>query len=60
MARIRLKATVSNELDRGVDELPGLVWTALPNGQADFLNRRWCQVHRAAMACGAPTDVMLS
>jgi PAS domain S-box-containing protein len=25
-----------------VDTLPGLVWTALPNGQVDFLNQPWC------------------
>lgn len=25
-----------------VDALPGLLWTALPDGQINFLNRRWC------------------
>ena len=25
-----------------VDSLPGLVWTALPDGQVDFLNLHWC------------------
>ncbi|MDB5389015.1 MAG: sensor signal transduction histidine kinase, partial [Planctomycetaceae bacterium] len=25
------------------DALPGLVWTAHPDGRIDFLNRRWCQ-----------------
>ena len=25
------------------DALPALVWTALPDGQVDFLNRRWCE-----------------
>lgn len=29
------------ELGRLVDALPGLVWTALPDGRADFVNRRW-------------------
>jgi len=24
------------------DALPGLVWVALPDGRAEFLNRRWC------------------
>jgi PAS domain-containing protein len=26
-----------------VDALPTLVWTALPDGSIDFLNRRWSQ-----------------
>jgi len=26
-----------------VEALPGLVWTALPDGRAEFLNRRWCE-----------------
>jgi len=25
-----------------VDSLPGLLWTAQPDGQVDFLNRHWC------------------
>jgi PAS domain S-box-containing protein len=25
------------------DALPGLVWTALPDGRAEFLNTRWCE-----------------
>jgi PAS domain S-box-containing protein len=28
---------------RVVDALPGLVWTALPDGRIDFLNQRWCE-----------------
>ncbi len=32
---------MENELSRVVDALPGLVWTALPTGQIDFLNQRW-------------------
>src|ERR1700676_764677 len=28
---------------RRVDALPGLVWTARPDGQIDFLNQRWCE-----------------
>src|SRR5438552_17578573 len=31
-----------NELGRVLDSLPVLVWTALPDGQVDFLNHRWC------------------
>jgi PAS domain S-box-containing protein len=34
---------MENELSRVVDALPGLVWTALPNGRVDFLNRGWCE-----------------
>ena len=34
---------VQNELRRVVDALPGLVWTALPDGHIDFLNQRWCE-----------------
>jgi PAS domain S-box-containing protein len=26
-----------------IDLLPGLVWTALPDGRADFVNKRWCE-----------------
>jgi len=31
------------ELNQVVDALPGLVWTALPDGHIDFLNQRWCE-----------------
>jgi PAS domain S-box-containing protein len=31
------------EASRVIDALPGLVWTALPDGQIDYLNQRWCQ-----------------
>ncbi|RWK68355.1 MAG: PAS domain S-box protein [Mesorhizobium sp.] len=34
---------MENELSRVVDALPGLVWTALPDGHADFLNSRWLE-----------------
>jgi signal transduction histidine kinase len=32
---------MENELRRVVDALPGLAWTALPDGDIDFLNQRW-------------------
>jgi PAS domain S-box-containing protein len=32
-----------NELSGVLDALPGLVWTALPNGHVEFVNRRWCE-----------------
>jgi PAS domain S-box-containing protein len=34
---------MENDLNLVVDSLPGLVWTALPDGNVDFLNRRWCE-----------------
>jgi PAS domain S-box-containing protein len=37
-----------------VDLLPGLVWTALPDGRADFVNKRWRQYTGLSFdgACG--------
>jgi PAS domain S-box-containing protein len=32
---------MESELSRVVDTLPGIVWTATPDGQIDFLNQRW-------------------
>jgi PAS domain S-box-containing protein len=34
---------VQDELRRAVDAIPGLLWTALPDGHVDYLNRRWCE-----------------
>ena len=34
---------MENDLSHVVDSLPGLVWTALSDGQVDFLNQRWCE-----------------
>jgi PAS domain-containing protein len=33
---------METELSRVIDALPGLLWTALPDGQIDLLNRLWC------------------
>jgi len=33
---------VQDELRHAIDAIPGLVWSALPDGSVDFLNRRWC------------------
>jgi PAS domain S-box-containing protein len=33
---------MENDLRMVVDTLPGLVWTALPTGEVDFLNQPWC------------------
>jgi PAS domain S-box-containing protein len=37
------RAAMESELDRIVDALPGLVWTAFPDGHIDYLNQRWCE-----------------
>ena len=34
---------MENELSPVVDALPGLVWTALPDGHVDFVNQHWCE-----------------
>ena len=34
---------METELRRIIDTLPGLIWTALPDGHVDFLNQRWCE-----------------
>jgi PAS domain S-box-containing protein len=38
----RERIRMENDLSSVVDSLPGLVWTAQPDGQVDFLNRHWC------------------
>ena len=43
---------MENELGRVVDMLPGLVWTALPDGAIDFLNQRWCAYTGLSVAEG--------
>jgi PAS domain S-box-containing protein len=35
------RGEMKNELSSVVDALPGLVWTALPDGQVEFVNRQW-------------------
>ena len=34
---------MEDDLIRVLNALPGLVWTALPDGQIDFLNQCWCE-----------------
>jgi len=34
---------MESDLSRVIDALPGLVWTALPDGQFDFMNQRWSE-----------------
>src|SRR5262249_13592207 len=33
---------MEHELGRGAEALPGLLWTALPDGQIRALNQHWC------------------
>jgi PAS domain S-box-containing protein len=37
------KPAMASELGRIVDALPGLVWSAFPDGQIDFLSQRWSE-----------------
>src|SRR3984893_10947267 len=39
----RGRIKMDTELSRVVDAIPGLVWTAPPDGHIDFLNQRWCE-----------------
>ncbi|SCB18411.1 PAS domain S-box-containing protein [Bradyrhizobium shewense] len=34
---------MENDLSPVLDALPGLVWTALPDGNVDHVSRRWCE-----------------
>jgi len=45
---------MEDDLSRVLNALPGLVWTALPDGQIDFVNQRWCEYTglRVDEACG--------
>ena len=37
------RPAMESDLGRVVDTLPGLVWTAFPDGQLDYLNHRWSE-----------------
>jgi PAS domain S-box-containing protein len=45
---------LQSELRRAVDAIPGLAWSASPDGSVDFLNQRWCEYTGVSMrdACG--------
>jgi PAS domain-containing protein len=43
MEELLARTDVEHDLSRVVDALPGLVWTALPDGDIDFLNQRWSE-----------------
>src|SRR5258706_4084412 len=40
---------VPDEFRIAIDTMPGLVWSALPDGYIDFLNQRWCEYTGLAM-----------
>ena len=46
---------MENEFSAIVDVLPGLVWTALPDGRIDYVNRTWCEYTGMSRedACGS-------
>jgi PAS domain S-box-containing protein len=46
---------VKDELRQAIDTIPGLVWSALPDGSVDFLNKRWCDYAGVSLedACGS-------
>ena len=48
------------ELSRLIDALPGLVWIALPDGRAEFLNGRWCEYTGISLADNIEADGVLT
>jgi PAS domain S-box-containing protein len=52
--RVSRITSVDNDLGRVVDVLPGLVWSALPDGRVEFLNRRWREY--TGLDLGQPSD----
>jgi PAS domain S-box-containing protein len=43
MEQFQGEVAMENTFSRFVDALPGMVWTALPDGKIDLVNRRWCE-----------------
>ena len=54
-AELSRAAAVRDELRLAVDTIPGLVWSARPDGDLDFLNQRFCDYTglNLEQACGA-------
>src|SRR4051812_26300659 len=42
-ADTRERIEMEIDLGRVLDSLPSIVWTALPDGHIDFVNRRWSE-----------------
>ncbi len=53
-AELQRAAAVRDELRLAIDTIPGLVWSARPDGDLDFLNQRWCEYTGLSLeqACG--------
>ena len=54
MQECQERTVAGDELKCVLDALPGLVWTALPNGHVDFLSQRWGEYTGLSLeeACG--------
>ena len=52
---------MEDDLSRVLNALPGLVWTALPDGQIDFVNQRWCEYTGLSVdeACGCGWQIAI-
>ena len=52
---------IENEVSHVIDGLPGMIWTALPDGHVDFFNQRWCEYTgmraEEAFGCGWTTAI---
>jgi PAS domain S-box-containing protein len=56
MSRVRKSfqeiQALKDQLRLVIDTIPGLVWSALPDGSAEFLNRRWLEYTGLSLAEG--------
>lgn len=54
-------SSVRDEFRRAVDTIPGLVWSARPDGYIDYFNRRWCEYTGLTLeqACGHGWEVAI-
>ena len=45
---------MNDEFRQAIDTIPGFVWSALPDGNVDFVNQRWCDYTGVSLrdACG--------
>lgn len=46
---------MESELSRLIDALPALIWTAQPDGRADYINRQWSEYAGLSLAQAAGT-----
>jgi PAS domain S-box-containing protein len=56
MSKVRISfqeiQTLKDQLRLVIDTIPGLVWSALPDGSAEFLNQRWLEYTGLSMKEG--------